>query len=297
MRPASLTIAHFSDAMQQAGIEPDCIICADGKLHRFRDLQDKPGTRNGWYVVFPDYPSAGAFGCWRRGISERWSGGKVFSKTVSSSRFELINHYLENDHRQGQERAIAMWTQAIPSNGNHGYLQAKVIKPYGARYLRGALMIPVMDTAGQLHGIQKIYRDGSKRFCRGSNKRGNFFMLGNPEGNMIYVAEGFATAATIREITGKAVVTAFDAGNLLPVMENLREAYPGHELILCADNDRQTEGNPGLSKAKKAALETGGRLVYPFFSNVVSQGTDFNDLFLEEGSGAVRVSLFRSWGV
>lgn len=63
----------FLSAMRQAGFEPECKIVADGKLHRFRDWLDKPGTLNGWYVLFKDLPS-GAFGCRQRGISERWSG-------------------------------------------------------------------------------------------------------------------------------------------------------------------------------------------------------------------------------
>lgn len=296
MRPASLTIAHFSDAMLQAGIEPDCTICADGKLHRFRELHDKPGTRNGWYVVFPDYPPAGAFGCWRRGISERWSDREVITKMENLKRFESIEQLLDKDHQQGRESAAVLWAQSVPSNGKHGYLLSKGVSPHGTRYLSGALLIPVMDTAGQLHGVQKIYRDGSKRFCRFTNKRGHFFMLGSPGGNIIYVAEGFATAATIHEITGHTVVIAFDAGNLLPVAENLRKAYPEHDLILCADNDRHTEGNPGLTKAKNAAEVAGGRLVYPRFANSASHGTDFNDLSLEEGPDAVRDSLFRFWG-
>jgi putative DNA primase/helicase len=59
--------------MREAGFEPDCQIVADGKLHHFRDWLDRPDTLNGWYVFFPDSPASGAFGCCRRGISERWS--------------------------------------------------------------------------------------------------------------------------------------------------------------------------------------------------------------------------------
>lgn len=68
--------SHFLSAMRQAGFEPDCHIVADGRLHHFRDWLDKPGTLNGWYVLFPNSPVSGAFGCCRRGISERWSERK-----------------------------------------------------------------------------------------------------------------------------------------------------------------------------------------------------------------------------
>jgi putative DNA primase/helicase len=65
--------AQFLSAMRKAGFEPDCQIVADGRLHHFRDWLDKPETLNGWYVLFSDSPSTGAFGCRRRGLSEMWS--------------------------------------------------------------------------------------------------------------------------------------------------------------------------------------------------------------------------------
>lgn len=71
--PSSDIISQFLTAMRRAGFEPDCKIVADGKLHNFRDWLDKPGTMNGWYVLFSDYPASGAFGCCNRGISECWS--------------------------------------------------------------------------------------------------------------------------------------------------------------------------------------------------------------------------------
>lgn len=66
--------SQFLSAMRQAGFEPDCSIIADGRLHHFRDWLDKPETLDGWYVLFPAPLASGAFGCCRRGISERWSG-------------------------------------------------------------------------------------------------------------------------------------------------------------------------------------------------------------------------------
>lgn len=65
--------SQFLSAMRQAGFEPDFEIVADGRLHHFRDWLDKPEALNAWYVLFPDSPASGAFGCCRRGISEKWS--------------------------------------------------------------------------------------------------------------------------------------------------------------------------------------------------------------------------------
>lgn len=285
---SSSIIAQFLSAMRQAGFEPDCHIIADGKLHRFRDWLDKPGTKNGWYVFYPDFPSAGAFGCWRRGISERWSEVNQNICTIVSQRFASIEKTLADKNPKGQKKANEVWQQAKPANGNHGYLLSKRVKAHGTRYLRAALLVPVLDITGQLHGIQLIFRDGSKRYTYATDKRGHFFMIGTPRENTICIAEGFATAATIHEVTGNAVAVAFDAGNMLPVAVNIRIFFPDYQLVLCADDDRRIEGNPGLTKARQAAEVVGGLMIYPRFTDQSSNGTDFNDLFNESGAEAVR---------
>jgi putative DNA primase/helicase len=153
-----------------------------------------------------------------------------------------------------------------------------------------------MDSAGNIYGLQRIYRDGAKRFIYGTDKRGHFFMIGTPANKIICIAEGYATAATIHELTGLAAVVAFDAGNLLAVSENISTAYPEYELILCADDDRFIEGNPGLTKAKTAACTCGGTLLIPRFADVYSRGTDFNDQFVEEGGRSV-LDCFATGGI
>jgi putative DNA primase/helicase len=48
----------------------------------------------------------------------------------------------------------------------------------------------------------------------------------------------------------------------------MREKFSDLPLILCADDDRFTPGNPGLSKATEAARAVGGLLVMPEFMEV-----------------------------
>ena len=82
---------------------------------------------------------------------------------------------------------------------------------------------------------------------------------------------------------------AFNAGNLLPVAKALREKYPEPTLIICADDDAGTEGNPGLTKATEAAQAVDGLLAVPDFGAGRPDGaTDFNDLAAAHGSDAVR---------
>lgn len=61
---------------------------------------------------------------------------------------------------------------------------------------------------------------------------------------------------------------------ILPGNSNiaLREKYPHVRITICADNDANTPGNPGLTKAREAAQSCSGFLaVPPIFG-------DFNDL-------------------
>ena len=57
-------------------------------------------------------------------------------------------------------------------------------------------------------------------------------------------------------------------------------APPKNQIIqstICADNDNQTIGNPGLTKATAAAQAINGLIAVPEFPEG-STGTDFNDL-------------------
>jgi putative DNA primase/helicase len=117
---------------------------------------------------------------------------------------------------------------------------------------------------------------------------GHFHLIGKPAGRL-YLCEGYATGATIHEATGAAVAVAFHAGNLKAVALVLREAHPGVELVVCADDDRHTEGNPGVAHARAAAA--GGLLAVPRFRSPGPGDTDFNDLARSEGLAAVRSQL------
>ncbi len=64
-------IAHFKADMAVAGIMTKDMIEADGELHRVHVEDDRPRSRNGWYVLNLDreLPS-GAFGSWKLGLKE-----------------------------------------------------------------------------------------------------------------------------------------------------------------------------------------------------------------------------------
>lgn len=62
----------------------------------------------------------------------------------------------------------------------------------------------------------------------------------------------------------------------------LRNKYPTLKIIIAADDDHQTPGNPGMTKATAAVQATGATLAVPVFKATTSANdmTDFNDLQL-----------------
>ena len=197
----------------------------------------------------------------------------------------------QNSREAEKPEAVAIWGRATPATDGCKYLRDKRVKAHGLRYYKHSLLVPVMDCDGNIHGVQRIWPNGLKRFAPGTDKIGHFFQIGTIKSDTILIAEGYATAATLHEVTGHTVIVAFDAGNLLPVAQTIRSKYPGACIVICADNDQWTEGNPGLASATKAATTVHGLLAVPTFCNTASKPTDFNDLYRLVGAVAVRSHL------
>ncbi len=107
--------------------------------------------------------------------------------------------------------------------------------------------------------------------------------------DVVCVAEGFATGASVREATGHAVAVAFHAGNLEAVARSIRETHPKARIVVCADDDRDTPGNPGLTHARQSARAVDGCLAIPAFGSERSpDASDFNDLHRHVGLSAVQ---------
>jgi len=207
-------------------------------------------------------------------------------------------------------RAQVAWRKCL-GVGGCGYLDRKGVKGYGVRYSpAGNMVIPMLDTERRIHGLQVIYAEKKggrdKDFWpAGLAKKGHFFLIGNPD-RVLLLAEGYATAASLHEATGLPVAVAFDAGNLLPVAQALHKKYKRARILVCADDDYLTDGNPGVSHAKNAALAVDGSVVWPDFAEdrpTTKKGpTDFNDLHLAEGLHVVAKQIAdhlagRGWDV
>ncbi len=210
----------------------------------------------------------------------------------------------ENLETQTKHEGVALeaellWNTAL-LDGASGYLTRKGISQHNLRFAAdGCLLVPMRDADGKLWNLQRIFpskpKTGTdKLFLKGGRKTGLMHLLGEPSPTApILVAEGFATAASLYEITGRPVAVAFDAGNLKPVAIALRKKYPTTVLVICGDDDRQTFAekgfNPGRDKATAAAQAVDGLAIFP--ENLPEGYSDFNDLHQTSGYGAVAAIL------
>ncbi|HDQ5285852.1 TPA: PriCT-2 domain-containing protein [Raoultella ornithinolytica] len=205
------------------------------------------------------------------------------------------------------EQARTVWEAATDIDGNeHPYLERKGVNAFGLRVGRfwtdkrsidDALLVPVRNVDGQITSLQAIFPNANPTLGRdrdylpGGQKRGCFHVIGNkPTGAkpVIVVCEGYATGASIHMATGFCVVVAFDDGNLPTVARQLRQQFGSATIIIAADNDQWTEGNPGVHFARQAASAASAILVVPKFDVLSDEPTDFNDMHALHGLEAVR---------
>lgn len=278
----------FARALQAAGLSlPPDGIKADGRLHRYRSEGDKPGSRNAWYVVHLDLRPAGVFGNWRTGWRETWRMDGAAVSTADAERFARLGRDAQAqamaEREQAQEaaamRARKWWTDSQPASHRHRYLIAKVVLPYGLRQSGALLLVLLTDMAGALWNLQTIATDGAKRFQRGARITGLSSLIGSPGDApaRVLICEGWATGATLHRETGAPVYCAMNCGNLLSVSQAVRAQFPSADIVVCGDDDRHTDGNPGRTKATEAAAAIGGRVSFPSFAPGEA-GTDFNDM-------------------
>lgn len=273
-----IVVTTMADAMRGAGLSPakSIDLVPDGKLHRYRIDGDKAGSRNGWFVLHSQPLLAGAFGSWKTGETHSWRAASA--KPMTPAEREAMRQHMEGVqaarvaeqalvHAEARAKAEKLWRTAKPATNDHPYLQKKHIGAIGIRRLRDALLIPVRDAAGVMHTLQFIGLDGTKRFLSGGRIAGGYFAMGRPTDSLL-LCEGYATAATVFAATRAAVAVAFNCGNLPAVARTLRAKFPALRIVVCADNDSGTAGNPGLRWAHEAAQAVGGFVAVPRFEGV-----------------------------
>ena len=233
-------------------------------------------------------------------------------------------------HQAAAKLAHTIWRNSkalTTADLAHPYLQNKGIQDLTAvagirinRYQgQNKLVIPVYlrnEQTGktEMVNVQQIDEQVEKRFLYGGQKSGGYAILNGTHADMaqgFYIAEGYATAASVHWATGKPVVIAFDAGNLPVVAARIAERDilpPETPIYLAADNDRVSQ--TGLTKAIEAAAWLGERAqirLPEFDANDIATWqqkhgqldkdgkeqfpSDFNDLMELRGSNAIQTAI------
>jgi phage/plasmid primase-like uncharacterized protein len=281
-------------------------LIADGEIHRVPHISSKKGAVDGWYILhLSGKIPVGVAGCWKEPTFEsKWMAdiGRSMSFSERLEHDKWVGEFKakrEADRVASQQVAAEKAEDEVSTyadaSADHPYLVRKRIEPHGIKIDRaGRLVVPVIDQEGEILSYQTIDAEGNKRFLKGGKIEGGFYELrGNRK--VIFIGEGFATCASIHQATGFTTLVAFDCGNLAKVAKSAKEMFLGSRIVICADNDQFTEGNPGIAKAKAAASLVFGEIVYPTFneSDLPSKPTDFNDLHTLQGIEAVKEQIER----
>lgn len=274
--------------MRANGIPFDGPLKCDEQIHRF-SVDAKKNQPDEWYACHDGFLANGSpylicnYGTWSKG-QERYTyksydtnsslsyEERMAVKAKVEEKQKHIEQELKADVARRILRAQEKWEQSTEQPilpGHSTYLNRKQVNAYGIKYRvkesgGPTIIIPLRNIEGQIQAVQCIDEDGFKK-VHGA-KKGHFHILGVIENNnRIYIAEGYATAASIHKATKCPTVFAVDCGNLQPVIANLRLKYPHNEMIIAADNDIETAGNPGKTKAEEVAKAHGCRVVIPTF--------------------------------
>lgn len=284
---------EFRAECEAHGLHLPYAIETDGLIHRCA-ATDALKKLDCSYLVYPDCRGGGfqnfrTMPCW-----QNWRASHADPLTTSERREmdALVERErakrqaeIEAQHILKSAEAEAMVMNAEAANPLHPYLVAKGVKPHNLLQHGRSLLIPLTDALGKVWTTQTIQPDGQKRYMTGGRARGSFSQLG-AIGRTVIVCEGWATAATLHEITGLPVAAAMNAGNLYPVAADLKRHHPGLTLLIAADDDATTTGNPGLTAAQKAAKAMSARMVKPIIQEF-DTGTDFNDMARLYGAAVV----------
>lgn len=220
---------------------------------------------------------------------------KVAVQTIT----KIADDIKQENHIKCRNKWGPIFANETHNNHVHEYLEGKQITDnFAARVSnRGALLIPVYSEDG-FEGVQTIAKkdDGKyeKKFSFGLKIKGSFcpvneFQVANSK--HVYLCEGFATGCSVYLATQTDTICCFTANNILPTVATIRSINPNLKIIIAADDDFKTKGNPGKFWANKAAQNYSNILVkLPTFSARTTE-TDFNDLHKLDGLEVVKTQL------
>jgi len=303
---------EFLSLMASYGCAPqnEADVIPDDKMYRIASAADKHGDKTLRYqLAIEDDFGYGWFHSFKHGETVKFvskPGRKqsdeekqlYVTRQIEARKMQKIRDDIQKKKQSRIALALKKRLKNYPIAGVHPYLERKNIAAYGTkiRPKTGELLIPVYQHDGLPWSLQRVYASGDKRFFGGGSVTGGFFPLAAKENSqdLIIVAEGFATGASIRAVLPEIpVIVAFNAGNLKKVALSFRDKYPLAKIVIAADNDRFTRNakgqpwNVGVEKAREAAVSVKGFVLTPEFREG-DTGTDWNDYINTRGPEQLR---------
>jgi putative DNA primase/helicase len=338
--------ANYDDVLMQLkayGLVIDGIDVDSARPRRCRVEGDKSREKRGWYwlssfQVDGDLLIIGAYGIYSGNDS-----GKQTIKLPKDKKDRLTPEQIEAQkirQREAQKKADAerqreadkaaahaavVWKKCS-AEGQSEYLTRKQIGAHGVRFSdTGSVVVPMMDAQDKLRGLQFILpKDHERRKKTGRDKefwpagltmQGTFYLVGGIPRDILLVAEGYATAASLHEATGLPCAVVWSANNIMPACLAMKKKYKRIKQLICADDDwlQKCAGcgkytpvadakcahcgadhgkqNAGISNAEAAAIAVSGAWIAPVFSQPRTTDkkgpTDFNDLHVLESLATV----------
>lgn len=236
---------------------------------------------------------------------------------IAAERAEKEATEIERERADTAAKAAAGLKAATQATTDHRYLARKQISPVatlreidagtmaailgytpksGGIPLTGRLLVVPVKQGDKLSTLELIDGDGHKTALAGrGSKAGGYWAserlpVSDGNGLTLAIGEGVATVLSAKEASGHPAIAALSSSNLPVVAEAMRKRYPAAVLVILADLVK-TSGEPD-PHAVEAARSVGGKLAVPDFGNDRDPGmTDFNDMAILYGSGAVAQAI------
>ena len=240
------------------------------------------GEKDEWYIgnVHENFLMC-TFGSWPRGDDNHYT---YISKNMSPEQSEKFRVEFERQKKENYEKVIlereqarlkaADFIQGCKTSKDHAYSIKK--KMAGTHLIHeDCLIVPYEDIEGNLSTYERIMSDGSKRSQSGGKRKGCFSRKGKlQDADTIYLCEGYATACTIYEATGKPTLGCGSVNNIIGVAAQLKIRYPTAKLCLCQDVGKA---------ADEVSVKFKEHFGTVFKTKSQKDGYDFNDLHVEHG--------------
>lgn len=249
-----------------------------GRWLRFPGIDKPRSNRAGWCRLIT--PTLAIYGDWSSGVTATWRDAEHqddgrSEQALADMRRREREYRAREQRRQMDAAKFARQLIAEAIEQPHPYLAAKGFPERTGLVHDEQLLVPVRDVTDyrQIHSVQQIAADGTKRFLPGGRTRGGIYRLGTPHGRRTVLCEGYATGLTVDAALGKltgahTVIVCFSANNLTAVAPHFPSA------VVAADHDESGTG-------QHAAEASGLKWIMP------TERGDWNDVHQRDGLHAV----------